>query len=304
MDLTSLDKILTFCSSVIILFGFFGNFISFLVFSSKKFQNTIFSTYFRLLCVFDSLFFIFTVLHQHLPKYFSFDLYAQSIYLCKILSYLQFGSNSFSVWTIVIISIDRMFSIVWPNQFQIRKKSKFQIIILFAMISCILVYWLPVFFLIDIQYEQNGSNQTVELKCKEKNNLVFWFELANNTMIPFIFMILSTIMTLSKLFRSRRHSNQSSTAKRKDKKFAITSILLNFMFLIISLPLTLTSLFLNYFDNQLNRLILDVLTVLFGLNYADIFYVNLMVNSLFRKEFFNMMNHFKIKIENFFYKNT
>ena len=35
--------------------GFFANFLALFVFSRKKFQTTIFTTYFRILCLFDIL---------------------------------------------------------------------------------------------------------------------------------------------------------------------------------------------------------------------------------------------------------
>ena len=48
-------KVLTYFYPLLVAFGLFGNFFAFIIFSRKKFKNTIFSTYFRFVVATDSL---------------------------------------------------------------------------------------------------------------------------------------------------------------------------------------------------------------------------------------------------------
>ena len=282
----------------ILTFGLIGNSLAFLVFSRKKFKNTIFSTYFRFLAVFDTLF--FTLIIFNLLKVFEIvNIYFLSIYSCKISFYIIHVTTALSIWTMAIISLDRMFSIVLPNCFQFRTKSINQVIIIIGMIIYNVLVYSPVPFTTNFEINQNITNQN-EPKCMI-NRILIYFELANTTIVPFFLMILSTILTLIKVFRSRkRQSNQhSSSIKNKDIKFAITSISLNLLFLTFNLPVTIFAFFIDY-SNEVEKFITTILTLLFQCNYFNLFFVNFIVNNLFRQEFFNMMKRFKVKIQHFF----
>ena len=291
-----LGTIKNYVSIITFSFGFVGNLLAFLVFSCKKFQNTIFSTYFRCLCLFDFLYLIIAFL-----QILSFDikivhLFSVSNFSCKILSYFSYFIAAISAWTMVIISLDRMFSIVWPSRFLFRKKSINQIVIIVGMFIFNTIYWSPVLFLADLKYIQNETNQTGRLKCIAVSSLLSCFELINISVVPFSLMIISTILTLIKIFKSRKR--QSSSVKSKDIKFAITSISLNIIFLVLNLPVTMLVLFTNSVE-ELDRLLLSVLSLMFQCNYSLVFYVNLIVNSLFRKEFYKLIKQIKISIQYF-----
>ena len=299
MELNFLIKILNFSYCLIIIIGLAGNTISFIIFSCKKFQRTIFSTYFRFLSVFDSIYFIFIIIKMLI--YVEVNLYDLSSFSCKIIFYLNTIATSLSIWTMVIISFDRMFSIVCPNRFQFRKRSKFQFVAIAGIIIYNSVYNCHVLFLTyhTMSYKNQTrtilTNQTAELKC-EIDKIQTYFELANATIVPFLLMMITTIIMLIKLFRSRRRRSQqlntnhqsSPSTKRKDVKFAIITISLNLIFLTFNLPLIVSSLLLNYL-NDIEHLILDLFLFLFQCNYSSLFYVNLIVNSLFRKQFFNLI---------------
>ncbi len=112
-------------------------------------------------------------------------------------------------------------------------------------------------------------------------------------------MISSTLITLYKIFKSRKASNQNSI-KIRDIKFAIVSISLNILFLIFNLPTTAYEIFINkLFKNnqtQLFNLIGSFIHLMFLCNYGNLFYVSLIVNSLFRNVFLNILKKIEQKI--------
>lgn len=292
----------------IFVFGLIGNWLAFFVFSVKKFQSTIFSTYFRFLCLFDSLF-LATAQISNILASFNIDLYNISSISCKIIMYLTYCEAAISIWTMAIISLDRMFSIVFPSRFQFRKKSVYQIIIIIGMLFYNLLYWSPILFIYNINYNQNETNKTIDVndqrkECKSSTNLLHYIDLVNTTIVPFFIMILSTLITLREVFRSRKKSSLNTCTKTRDIKFAITSISLNVLFLTFNLPTTLYNFFrfslVAYNLIQLDSIISSIINFVFNLNYATLFYVNLIVNSLFRKEFLNMISQFKAKINKCF----
>ena len=172
-----------------------------------------------------------------------------------------------------------------------------------------LFFWSPILFIYNINYNQNETNKTIDVndqreECKSSTNLLHYIDLVNTTIVPFFIMILSTIITLREVFRSRNKSSFNTSTKTRDIKFAITSISLNVLFLIFNLPTTLYNIIrFNLISHnliQLNSIISPIIYLVFHLNYATLFYVNLIVNSLFRKEFLNMINQFKAKINKCF----
>ena len=90
-------KILTHIYAIVCSIGLCGNILSLIVYSRKKFQNTIFSTYFRLLSLFDFL----TLLIRFdyiLNEYDCINIRAFSIFICKLIYYFVYIQPSISSW--------------------------------------------------------------------------------------------------------------------------------------------------------------------------------------------------------------
>ena len=116
-----------------------SNIFAFIIFSRKKFHNTIFSTYFRALLLFDQFSYLIRIeILLNIIGWYNFR--SISIHSCKIIALLAYFSSSNSPWILVLISIDRMLSIVWPNRFLIRKIVKYQVY------GCITVFLINVCF--------------------------------------------------------------------------------------------------------------------------------------------------------------
>jgi hypothetical protein len=296
-SLTTAKEIIDFLILLPQIVGLLFNIPTFIVFSRKKFQNTIFSTYFRYLCISDTITLLFRL--EYLFNLKSFDHRSNSIYSCKILGYFVYLIPSFSIWILVVISIDRFVSIAYPTRFLFRKLKKYQITISLSIIVFHAFYWLPAPFLANIS-SNNSKNESNN--CYPGTLAVDIMDLMDSSLLPSFFMFISTSLTLRVIFKSRRRSqnnqdHQQSRTKSKDVKFAISSISLNVFFFILNMPLTSFFLIRNFVEIhlELKRLIRSICEILYHTNYANIFFISYIFNSMFRKEFISFIREFKLK---------
>ncbi len=98
-----LRYIIWYLHIVVYIFGTSGNILAFFVFSRKKFQNTVFSFYFRLLAITDS-FTIFFAINEFLKYQLNVKFENYTFILCKSVLYFIFIFGPMSAHLLVIIS--------------------------------------------------------------------------------------------------------------------------------------------------------------------------------------------------------
>ena len=273
-----------------------SNILAFIIFSRKKFHNTIFSTYFRVLLLYDQFSYLIRI--DVLSRIFHwYNFRSVSIHSCKFIVFLAFLSPSNSPWILVLISIDRMLSIVWPNRFLIRKIVKYQVY------GCITVFVINVCFYFRVTFQTdfsshintfNSSNNSYKnMNCNEPDMTVY--DLFYTTIIPSLIMLISTIITLRYIFESRKNINNNSSIKSKDIKFAFTSITLNVLHFVVNFPIGLFYVLQNFIkiNKDMDEFISNILRIPFYVYFGSLFYSTLIVNSLFRKEFYLFLNEIK-----------
>lgn len=283
---------------VIIALGIIGNVLSFLVFSRKAFDKTPIQTYGRALAIFDC-YTIIQLTTQILALYFNIDLFLKSNLSCKLLYYALDGIAPNSSWILVLLSIDTVISIsILPSSNKlvdfIRRKNV-RILIIFLIV----VLHLSIFSLIPIELEivnvtKFGTyNSTIE-SCdlhnirNSKTLAILYFVQAN--FIPFFLTTLTTVIISVSLYRSRKSLNMKSSKLRKsrDRKFALNSIALNVIFILLTSPLVFSYIFSSY--NYYDAFMVEKVTaIFFDMNFSIHFVTHFAVNSLFRKEFLDMV---------------
>lgn len=129
----------------------------------------------------------------------------------------------------------------------------------------------------------------VQIYCSQNydSNALDWMDLFNSTLIPFIVMIFLSIILIFFVYhsRSKMHSRSSSSTMRRDLRFSVSIISLNVIFLILNLPITIVDLLGS--PSSIFEYISDVL---YFMNYAISFYVQVVVNIDFRNEFLKLFN--------------
>ena len=304
MDINSLAsiKVLSHVYAGVCLIGLIGNILAIIILSRKRFENSIFSTYFRILTLFNLL----TILGRTdflLTTNQVISIRNLSSTVCKLYKFIVYIFPATSKWITMLISIDRFLSIVKPSRFLIRKEVKYQFFACFLSFFVNLLFYIPVIFKFDII---RSSNQTVENCLPTDKILVNLLDIIWSTTFPFIIMLLCTIFTLSYIFKSRRNATNSSRSsnnqKSKDIRFAIISIYLNISFLILNLPQNIYLIF--FYSDRIeiitDKIIYIILSIFLYSYYGEIFYASLIINSIFRKEFISFILELKLKIYNLF----
>ena len=257
--------------AVICLLGLIQNILLFLVLSRRKFQTTIFSTYFRYLCLIDSLTLIGRIDYFLLTNGLDNFRYISSI-TCKIAFFVIYLLPSSHGWIIFYIAFDRFLSISMPNRFLFRKKSKFQYTLCMITLFYNMVFYIPLLFTTESKLNQTNTNRIV-YDCRNQSQLVNSIDIINATVLPFILMLISNILSVRTIFKSRQKGNYSTKIKKKDTRFAITSISLNISFLFLNIPLSIYLTLENVFNLQYYSLTFIILTFLFYSNYGSLFHV-------------------------------
>ena len=212
-----------------------------------------------------------------------------------------------SGYILVLISLDRLISISMPTRFLFRKKVNYQVAITILMFAFnLLFYSVTLASHLNQSKSENSTSNTTDYRCYEFKNTVqimSWLDLFNYSIIPFSFMIMFTSLTLKSIFASRKRTfsmqnnqfhkfNSTSSSRAKDIKFAITSVTLNVIFLILNIPFCIFAIAFSHviklIDSDIDYFFY-VLTLFFNyINFGTAFFINFAVNSIFRKEFLSL----------------
>jgi hypothetical protein len=287
---------LNYCYPVIVVIGTITNVISFIIFSRKRFQNTIFSTYFRFLLIIDTIGLAYLALGKFLYFKFNINIRNFDVSLCRLTMLLAYCVPPASAYILVAISVDRWLTITKPAILLIRRKPLFQIIVCISIIMANFIYNGQLFF--SYMGPDDYNKNSTKLKCLipfEKT--LQTMDLINSTIIPFLLMIVSTSLTIKSVFDSRkrmrqsRSTNQNNTGnqlRKKDIKFSITSIAFNVIFLILNIPFAIMAqLPANLMPENLDILLIFALFLTY-LNHGMVFFVSVSLNYMFIEELRNL----------------
>jgi hypothetical protein len=291
-------KVVNYSYLITVIVGILGNILAFVVFSRKKFQNTIFSTYFRALLVVDTIGLLYLTIEKFLWFEYHINLRDFNVILCRITMPFAYSIPAISAYITVMISFDRWLTIAKPTVLLIRKKRKFQIIVCITIIITTFLYNGQLFFSYIVPTKDNWQDCTII-----NENLLSTMDLINTTILPFTLMLLFTLLTINAVFVSRRRirnnilNNRVATAnnqilssvdfsRKRDIRFVITSILLNIIFLVLNAPHTTFYFVMRNINNKFFLSTFDIRCILFllYLNHASVFFINAAVNTQFKEE--------------------
>jgi hypothetical protein len=280
--------------------GIVANILSIIVFSRNKFKNTIFETYFRLMSLTDLISLAYPI-NSFFQFRYGIETYPLSVFFCFYLDFFIFVFPATSAWILSIISFDRMINIVFPSKLTKFKKNKiFQYFCCsLALINSMLAYG-PIFYYREFNSYSNFDNQTNQTtsynlcELKEGAGSILWTDLFYGSVVPALIMLILNVATITTLFRSRKKS--STGISKRDVRFAFTSFALIIFFFVL---VVLSQLYLllsayGFFKSDEQITFWQTLTCLaYTIYFSLIFFVNLIVNSMFREEFFKMINEIK-----------
>jgi len=286
---------------IILCLGLFGNFISLKVLKSKKLRNIGPDDVYRFLFIIDT-FYLLQIVIVYFENAFMLDVTILSDLSCKIYIYFSYAFDAISPWLLVYISIEKYISISYTKKRFIMRQKLNQFIYMAFVITFILsIYVVQPFCyeLMNLNAFSNKTNMTPLMYCNfinyELQMVSSYLDLIFRVMLPFVLMLTFSCFIIHRVFKSRnRISNSIKETKRlkRDIKFAIMSLFINLVFIILNLPLAVILFLPNYYSHTAFLFIFYLFFFSYGVN----FYIMILVNSIFRNEFFKIF--LKKKVNN------
>ena len=270
---------------VIISVGFLGNIASFIIFSRRTFRKNSISTYCQALAIFESLTLI-ELLNYVALLFYDSSLAATSDALCKILNYIPSLYSSIPAWILVAFSLDKMLSMRTTST-PILKKKWFQWSVVCVIVLSHLLLYIAVPIMLQ-RIEFFPGYYVCNIAFLNFFNAFVIITLVETCYIPFIVMLVLSILTIRQLMKSRNSVERTAGHVNKDRRsrdarYAISSITFNFMFITFKLPIMVFFILIAY-TTIYNVYFYNVAIVLFFFNSSSGFFIHLASNSLFRRE--------------------
>lgn len=285
------ENAMTVIETITIGIGIIGNIITTIIFLRKTFRNNSISTYCISLSIIECLTLAKFVLNIYILAY-NRNLPDESDSLCKLFYSVPTLLGAIQPWITVSFSIDKLLS-MRTRAIPILKKKGFQ----WSLIAGIILFNTALFIDIPIflkRREVSPSYFMCDLTTISFYDIAAIINFLDSCLIPFIIMIITSILTTRLLIKSRnavmRIGQLTKERKSRDTKYAVSSVTLNVMFIILKLPITIFVIlqsFYSYYDIYFFRIALLTL----NLNSSVSFFVHFATNSLFRREllsFFGM----------------
>ena len=297
-----------YVSILIALIGIWGNLLTFIVFSRKKFQNVSFSFYMRVKMFADTIILLNSFKHFWAFIFDVYFVYTADI-VCKLSEYVIYvcGTSSFGI--LAMISFDRLITIVYPQKFSFIRKAYFQILALVVIFAINISIYMPMAIFSELKIANTtGINNSIELV---KNCIITdlgvaqYLQMAGLIEAIIMLCVINNILTIAIItfiFKSRKkfassnlnnnkNNNNNSTAVR-DRKFAINSVVLNLMYFLCKLPLLiiLTLSTFNLLKLEQIGMLFTIGVAIYTIENACSFFINIFVNSLFYEEIAIMFN--------------
>ena len=305
MSYTGMDFFVhTFFPTAITILGTIGNTLGLVLLSTKSMHKFSMATAYKYLLASDAIYLITQLpLLNLMLSYPQIDPVSKSVWFCKLYNYFDYALAQLSPMLLVYISVERLVSIKYPAKRFFLKKHK-NICIYTVLVTIFnLVYYIEVALYHDlhVQYQNTTvDNQTVfgdetttvcTMKNTEEVETVAHMFMVEYTLVPYVLMVACTILMCYTIYSSRRTFNTGNHI-RKDLKFTVTSISLNLVFILCSLPISLA----NFFTSYMTGMLFVFTDYLFFASYGVNFYLFLVFNSLIRREFFSMFYRTSLRV--------
>jgi hypothetical protein len=270
--------------------GLFGNSLGFKVMERPKMLEIGPRNAYKYLFIMDTIY-LLQLIVTNLQLSYQIDITLISNISCKLWNYLNYSLDTQSSMLLVYISIDRYVSIKIPAlRFFMRKRNN-QLIYFVFIFMFNLIYYLPVCY----NYVLVTANETSYCIFYNQfsQDLLSYMDLANRVILPSILILISSILLGIEVIKSKNRILTNFEKEENEYFFnnislAITSICLNILYVLAQTPISIYTLLPSY--TQIYGYVLSY--YLFYSSYSINFYVLILSNSLFRKEFILFVRNF------------
>ncbi len=284
---TTASLIIAYYPLFLVIVGTISNLLTFIVlcrptFHDTRKQPTIY--YMRAIAIFDILMLYGWNLDHYISSVYGLLLQRYSIILCKILSFLNYFAAQTSAWLRVFMCLDRYISLsrlqpTWFNRSKNVLISIICIIIMFALFNFHIILF--------ARFYKNDGKINVNARQYKIYPLWDYINLGLYNCVPFILMIIFNSGVIYHLIRLRRISSVQNS-RIHHRAISITLLLTTFLFLLMTIPATVSFAF---FYSTASLPLLHILDSMLYTYHISSFPLYLITFNEFRRECLAMLTY-------------
>lgn len=288
MDSDSIiNNILNIAIIVVVIIGIVGNVLSYIVFSRPTFRKSSTSIYCRALAIFDSLI-IYDAFLQFYIVLYNYFVFVYSDAMCKIFTYMIYAFGALPGWILIAMSIDKVLGLRKLTHEKKRPLVHYMILTAIVLFNLLLYIEILIYMrLVDI--DLNGM-KICDLSTLSFGKAISIIYIIQGNVLPFVVLFGSSLYTVKLLGGSRRHVRMigrvAERRKSRETKFAVTSFTFNVLFIVLRMPVFITS---TIGLHNVSPYILSIANLLYVVDFSDSFFVHFASNSVFRRELFILL---------------
>ena len=277
--------------ALVALVGIISNTLAICVFERKQLKKHSYSNYWKAKALVESIL-LFHVLRNWMRHFLGIDIDLISLFSCRFNQYLPYVLGGFSLWFEAVITLDRFFTIVYSNRFLFIKKRSFQIGV-FLLIGAY-SFLVNINLLVNFRLEEIGQNGTQRKICYAPINALkisSCIGLINTLVVNIVVNPVLDLIIICYIISTRGNVGRASRTTVLDRKFAISAIGLNVSSLLMKFPFQAVNLLSNLLNLRSEAIdfVFSMFLLMLLFDKADIFLLNILVNSVFRHQFFAMI---------------
>lgn len=278
--------------------GLVGNLLMLLVYFSGSLHKMSVSVYFRcvaVVCLFQNTYELARLITPLRRVESECEL------VCKLSDFYFLYSKPTSAWIEILAGLDRYLTIVYPYKFKFFKQPLIQYFLIATVILLNAASYAKILLdtHLEIRYDEGTHENRSVCEIFVSNELSI-LDFVNGAAIPFVLMAVFSILTLVGVRQAHAQiksslANQSARRRTRvhDIKFGVTIIFLNVLFIAFNSPyrffyiLDLTQFNfgqLYYTSSRVYFMLDSVFKLIFECYYSIVFWFQLGVNSVVRKE--------------------
>ena len=314
---------------ILIIVGTLCNILTFLVMRRKKLRNQSTGFYMAVLAIADELALLVGCLTQWLFSYKNFNILSVSAYACKIFSVVLYTTFDFSVWMVVIMTIERFIAVTFPLKsmyFCTVKKAKIATLILTLILFAINSHFLFTHSYISRRNESwsgcQSKNETFDYFLE---NLWPWIDASKYAFVPFLSILVFNALIVFNLVKAatsiknlssnhklkinnnaltvntpnkhnsnpnnnNNNSNNSSQGNQNNnRKLTIMLLVVSITFCILSTPVVVLQVLERANPGSNSPIFYSICLLLQYVNHSTNFFLYVISGKLFRAEFIELM---------------
>lgn len=290
MDSDSIiNNILNIAIIVVVIIGIVGNVLSYIVFSRPTFRKSSTSIYCRALAIFDSLI-IYDAFLQFYIVLYNYFVFVYSDAMCKIFTYMIYAFGALPGWILIAMSIDKVLGLRKLTHEKKRLLIHYMILTGIVLFNLLLYIEILIYMRL-VDMDLNGIPNTIcDISTLSFGKAISIIYIIQGNVLPFIVLFGSSLYTIKLLRGSRRNVRMigrvAERRKSRETKFAVTSFTFNVLFIVLRMPVFITS---TIGLNNVSPFILSIANLLYVVDFSDSFFVHFASNSVFRRELFILL---------------